>query len=320
MLILGATAAGGCGSPERPGSVVRIGFFPNVTHAPVVLGIADGALQRAAGDGVQVKGVAFQAGPELMVALAGGSVDIACVGPVPFLTAVSRGVPLQVVAGISTGGVAVVVPKHSAARTLTDLGGHTLAVPQFGNTQDVQIRRIAAEIGIPVNLPGGIRLQQGAPSDCAVLLAAGHVAAAVLPEPWASLYESTGAGRRLDSPELADLKDSPSALLVVRTDFAERHPEVVARIADACESVQRRIRRDPDRARESFGVELGRLTGKSLPDEAARRSFAATRFTAGVDAGKLADLADACRAQGYTRRDVAIARLVGAVGTPEESR
>ena len=45
--------AGGDGSAASP-DTVTIGYFPNMTHAPAIVGLADGTFQEALGDDVTI--------------------------------------------------------------------------------------------------------------------------------------------------------------------------------------------------------------------------------------------------------------------------
>ncbi len=114
-------SGGGCGFT---GAHKRHGphrVLTNVTHAQWSSGSREGDLQRAAGDGLEIKGVPFQEGPELMGPCRGSAISHAWASHFP--DAVSRGVPLRAIAGISKGGVGVVVQPQSPARTLAICAG-----------------------------------------------------------------------------------------------------------------------------------------------------------------------------------------------------
>ncbi|MCL1800749.1 MAG: sulfonate ABC transporter substrate-binding protein, partial [Promicromonosporaceae bacterium] len=61
----GGSASGSASSetmPEGHAAVLRLGYFPNVTHAPALVGIADGLFQAELGD-TTLQLQAFNAGP-----------------------------------------------------------------------------------------------------------------------------------------------------------------------------------------------------------------------------------------------------------------
>src|SRR5687768_15175960 len=79
---------------------VRLGYFPNLTHAAGLAGMARGEFQRALPPGVVVDPKVFNAGPEAMEALLAGEVDVAYVGPSPAVNTYlkSGGKALRVIA------------------------------------------------------------------------------------------------------------------------------------------------------------------------------------------------------------------------------
>ncbi|MEV7525362.1 ABC transporter substrate-binding protein, partial [Streptomyces sp. NPDC091371] len=95
-LLIGALASCGYGSQaedKQPSatapdgkklsaSEVRIGYFPNLTHATALVGLQEGLIQKELG-GTAIKPQAFNAGPSEIEALNGGSLDIGFIGPSP---------------------------------------------------------------------------------------------------------------------------------------------------------------------------------------------------------------------------------------------
>ena len=53
----------------RKTEVVRLGYFPNITHTQALVGVADGSFQKALGPDVKVDPKVFNAGPDEMEAL-----------------------------------------------------------------------------------------------------------------------------------------------------------------------------------------------------------------------------------------------------------
>ncbi|MEV7616925.1 ABC transporter substrate-binding protein, partial [Streptomyces sp. NPDC089799] len=60
-------------------SEVRIGYFPNLTHATALVGIQEGLIAKELG-GTRIKPQTFNAGPSEIEALNGGSLDIGFIG------------------------------------------------------------------------------------------------------------------------------------------------------------------------------------------------------------------------------------------------
>lgn len=65
---------------------MKIGYFPNLTHATALVGIQEGTIQKELG-GTQVESTTFNAGPSEIEALNAGSIDIGFIGPSPPSTA-----------------------------------------------------------------------------------------------------------------------------------------------------------------------------------------------------------------------------------------
>ena len=60
---------------EGDSLTLRLGFFPNVTHAPAIVGIENGILADALGSDVVLEPHAFNAGPEVVEAIFNGALD-----------------------------------------------------------------------------------------------------------------------------------------------------------------------------------------------------------------------------------------------------
>lgn len=72
---------------------VKIGYFPNLTHATALVGLKEGFFQQELGD-TKIKEATFNAGPAEIEALNAGAIDIGWIGPSPRSTATpSRAAP-----------------------------------------------------------------------------------------------------------------------------------------------------------------------------------------------------------------------------------
>lgn len=148
LLALGSCGGGGRAGQERSGPrTIRLGHFPNVTHAHGLVGHAmtrqgKGVFERHLGPDFQVEWYVFNAGPSAMEAMMAGSLDATYVGPNPALNAYgkTKGDEVRVLAGATKGGSALVVRAAAGVESAEDLRGRRVATPQFGNTQDVACR------------------------------------------------------------------------------------------------------------------------------------------------------------------------------------
>src|SRR5213594_2820824 len=90
----------GCGREEAPGGarkkiILRVGHFPNVTHAQGVVAHAlsrhgRGWFEKRLGPEVEIEWYVYNAGPSAMEAIFTGSLDLAYVGPGPVVNAHTR--------------------------------------------------------------------------------------------------------------------------------------------------------------------------------------------------------------------------------------
>ena len=123
-------------------TVIRVGAFPNITHAQPMVGKGNGWFERALGSSAKIQWTSFNAGPSAIEALYAGAIDMTYVGPNPTISGYvhSNGEALRVIAGAASGGVALVVRDGSGIQKAEDFHGKRVASPQLGNTQDVALR------------------------------------------------------------------------------------------------------------------------------------------------------------------------------------
>src|SRR6202521_1784456 len=67
---------------QKP-TVLRVGYFPNITQAQALVGRSNGQFEKDLGAGVQVEWKAFNAGPSAIEALFANAIDLTYVGPNP---------------------------------------------------------------------------------------------------------------------------------------------------------------------------------------------------------------------------------------------
>ncbi len=317
MLLLALILASGCApSAKRPDPVVRVGFFANVTHAPLICALADGSLQDALPQGWRIEPRVFAAGPELMVALASGSLDVACVGPVPYLTAKARGVPVTALAGISRGGARLVRSGDAAGGNPRRSGRLVALVPQFGNTQDIQLRILLEGDALREGGGASVQVAQANPADAGVLLRTGQVQMALLPEPWAALLVREGTAVEDLSREVREfLQDSPVAVLVASDEFARREPQVLRALVEAFRESVRRVNSRPEESALLAQREIARWTRKQLPDDVALSAFSSCVFDDALDGKALEEMARASQRHGYLPQgEGVVERLLAAGG------
>jgi NitT/TauT family transport system substrate-binding protein len=266
------TAISGCRGrgPDDTGPL-RLGYFPNVTHAQALVGLADGTFARALGGRLQAK--AFNAGPSAMEALLAGEVDACYVGPGPAIIAYLRthGEGLRVIAGAASGGAALVVRD---ARKPADLVGMRVASPQLGNTQDVALRWWLREHGLS-DRGGrhGVHVVPLANPDVLAMFARRDLAGAWAPEPWATRLVHAGGHILVDERSLWPDGRFPSAVLVASTRALARRRTDLRALISAHLELTARWRRDRAGFAHAANKRFGMLTGKPLGDEILLEAF-----------------------------------------------
>lgn len=280
--------AASCGSaePTEPAAAegpdtLRLGYFPNFTHAPAVVGVQNGIFAEHLGD-VTLETTTFNAGPAVIQALFTGAIDAAFIGPNPAINgfAQSDGEALRIVSGSTSGGAFLVV--RDGIDVVEDLAGTTLATPQLGNTQDVVLRYWLKENGYETTLEGqgDVVIAPMANGDTLTAFHSGDVDGAFLPEPWATrLVAEAGAHVLLDEADLWPDGRFVTTHLIVNTGYLEENPDVVkSLIAGELEAIDF-INENPDEAQTVVNDAIEDLTGQRISDELLAAAWPNVEFT-----------------------------------------
>ncbi len=316
-LLLVAVALSGTVSflPAEP-AVLRVGFFPNVTHAHGVIG-SDGThdgggwFEQRLGADVTVQWYAFNAGPSAMEAVLAGSIDLTYVGPNPALNAYirSRGEEIRILAGATLGGAALVVPAGSPVREAADFRGRRLATPQLGNTQDVAARAWLTRAGLRITLTGGdAQVVPTANPDQLALFKQGKLDGVWTVEPWVARLELEGGGR-----VLLEQPDAITTLLVARVGFLREQPALAAAFRRAHGELTEWINAHPEAAREAVRRGLGAQLRREMPAELIARAWTRLHFTDEVRREAFEQLVADAAAAGLLRGAIPLDRLFAEV-------
>ncbi len=304
-----ASAAGSAAdaAPAAGAETLRLGYFPNVTHASAVLGVANGTFQETLGD-TTLETTAFNAGPAAIESLLSGAIDATFIGPNPAINAYvkSNGDALRIVSGATNNGAALVVKTDINGPG--DLKGKTLATPQLGGTQDVALRKWLLDNGLKVQTTGGadVDIVNQENAQTLDLFKSGEIDGAWLPEPWASrLVLEAGAKTLLDETSLWPDEQFPTTILISSRQFLEDHPETIEALIKGEIAETEAIEANPARAQKDLNLAIADLTGKPLADDTMQAAFANIRPTwdplagtlntiaaNGVEAGTLAEAPD----------------------------
>jgi NitT/TauT family transport system substrate-binding protein len=259
---------------------IRVGAFPNITHAQAMAGKANGWFDKAMGSNVKIDWKTFNAGPSAIEALFAGAIDMAYIGPNPTISGYvrSQGEALRVVAGADSGGASLVVRNDAGINKPEDFHGKRVASPQLGNTQDVALRAWLKTHGMtPTGKGGDVQVLPMANADQLTLFVKKQLDAAWAPEPWATRLIREGNGRLfLDERTLWPNGQFVITNLIVSTKFLREHPDLVKNWIRAQIDLTEWIRSHPAEAKKLVNEQIQRETGKALPSATIDEAF--TRF------------------------------------------
>lgn len=265
LLAAGACPIGACKSSRTVPGLVRIGFFPNLTHSQALVGNLEGTFAQQLGD-TKTQMIQFNAGPAAMEALSSGSLDVSYVGTSPaILFYLKADRQLRVIAAAVNGGAALVA---RTAKTPQDLKGKTVASPQLGNSQDVALRHWLKAQGLKIaeDSKGDVTVIPLANADILGLFLTGKLEAAWVAEPWgARLIWEAGAQILSDERDLWPNRVFHSTLLVTTKPFLEARGNDARAILRAHVELTRQWTEAPDRFSRRANDAFAQLTGKALP-------------------------------------------------------
>jgi NitT/TauT family transport system substrate-binding protein len=248
-------------------ATLRLGYFPNITHATAVVGIETGRFEQALQGTAKLEVSTFNAGPAAVEALLSGALDISFIGPNPALNAYlkSKGKGIRLIAGATSGGAALIVQQE--VNTFEDLRGKNVASPQIGGTQDIALRTWLRQKGLTTDPFGGgdvhILPQENAQS--LESFRAKSIVGAWVPEPWATRLVIEGQGKMLvDERTLWPNGKFAATVVAVRTEYLQEHPDIVRRFLAAHVATTKWIYDHPQESRESIASAIKKITGKTM--------------------------------------------------------
>ncbi|MEI6285899.1 MAG: aliphatic sulfonate ABC transporter substrate-binding protein [Bacillota bacterium] len=270
------TGITGCLNREIDTKVVRIACFPNITHSQALLGKENKFFEKYIGSEYSIDWKIFNAGPAEIEAFFAGELDLGYIGPVPAINACEKSNgDIQILAGATQGGALLVAGKSSNIHNVAGLTGKKVAIPQFGNTQDLCLRYLLKKNNLKDTATGGTVVVVAAEnSDIKNLLSNGDIDAALVPEPWAArLIVETGAKIILDVNEVFLDGNYPSAVLIGRTKFIAEHPDIVENVLRAHIELTRMINKNEDNARTRINSRIKEVTHSALSQAVLDMSF-----------------------------------------------
>ena len=297
-LILGLA---GCGNNPDQAPEVHIGYFNNITHPQALLMKAEGSLEERYSDTATVTWTAFNAGPAEVEALFSGNIDIGYIGPVPAITAnVKSGGDVQILSSASKGGAVLVKREGSDINSVSDLSGKIVAIPQIGNTQHLCLLNLLSENGLAPATDGGtVTVAAVANADVANTMNNEDIDAALVPEPWGATLLANNAELLMDYDTIYYEGDYDVAVVVVRKEFMEEHPELVEQFLKEHEAATERINTEQSECLQIINQELEDATGKSIDAAILTEAFTRIGVSSELNKASISRFADISLEQGF---------------------
>ena len=288
--------------------VIRVGHFPNVTHAQGVIAHANGWFEKKLGPDVKVQWYVYNAGPSAMEAIFADSIDLTYVGPSPALNAYSksRGDEIRIIAGAANGGAALVVQPDGRINVPADFRGKRVATPQLGNTQDVECRAWLTQQGFKVTQLGGdVMVLPTANPDQLNLFQNKTLDAVWTVEPWVSRLE-----REAGAKVFLEQSNTVTTVLVSSAKFLREHRDLARRFAQAHAELTDWILQNTADAQKIVRDELTAETTRAVPAELVARSWTRLQFTTQISLPPLEKFVRDAQAAGFLRGSPDLKRLI----------
>lgn len=191
-------------------------------------------------------------------ALAKGEIDIAAV-PANMASIIYNNTDggVQVIA-VNTLGVLYIVERGTKISSVSDLKGKTIYATGEGAAPEFGLRYILSENGIDADNDLSIRWCADT-TEALSLITADENAVAMLPQPFVTAAQTKIPGLRiaLNLNSEWEALDNGSAMvtgvLVVRTEFAQQHPEQLARFLEEYEASVEYVVKNNDEAAKLIG-------------------------------------------------------------------
>ena len=292
---------------------IRVGHFPNITHSQALLGLANGAFQKALGNKVVIKRTAFNAGPAEIEALVAGEIDLGYIGPVPAINGfVKSEGGLKIIAGATNAGAVLVVRKDTTIKSVKDLAGKIVAVPQYGNTQDISLRNLLQQAKLKsVDKGGKVTVLQADNPDILTLFIRKQIDAALVPEPWGARLVKDGNARiLLDEKQVWRNGAYTTAVVIVRTDFLKKNPDLVEKWLQTHVELTQQIKSSPENTKKLINQEIKALAGKNIPEDLLKTAYARIIPTVDPTKDSISEFIKISKNAGYLKIKPKVEQLV----------
>lgn len=256
----GGDGGGGDGGLQT----VRVSETAGIPMGFLSYGVQEGHFEA---QGLRVQAEPSAGGATVIPALVNGDIDVAGSNLVSVLIAISKGLPLKVIAaGTSTADnpeedfSGIVVPADSPIRRVEDLRGARIGVNTLQNINDVVISRALEKRGVD---PGSVEFVEIPFPDMAAAIEKGDVDAGLLIEPFLTTAVAAGL-RPVVRPYTDMLPGMQIGAYVMTNDRIQEDPDLVKKYQAGVQATAEAVTADPEAFRASL-PKLGNVSEELAP-------------------------------------------------------
>jgi NitT/TauT family transport system substrate-binding protein len=283
---------------------IRLGFFPNVTHAQALYARATRYFET---NGIEVRWQMFHSGPTAVEALFSGAIDATYIGPGPTINGYvkSHGEKFVIIAGAASGGAALVVRNDSGIQNPADFAGKIFATPQLGNSQDIAARIWLLDHNLrPIAQGGSVNLIPLSNADQVTMFKTKQIDAAWTIEPWVSRLELEANGKIfLEEKSLWPEGKYVTTHLVVTRKFLKEQCDVVRKLLAAHIELTQIINSNKAKATMILNEQIRKDTSRALREDEITRALDRVELTWDPIASSLRKQAEAAHKIHFLRKE-----------------
>jgi len=262
------TVFSGCAKKQESGKAAdlppKVTIGTQQTIKPEAIAIAEGWLTDLMG--VEVDIVHFDAGRDVITAMASGAIDFGNVGSPPASLAIANGVPCQVVYIHSLVGEAeaLIVRSNLGIKDAQGLIGHRIATT-FSSTSHYSLMKYLEVNNVN---PSGVAIIDMRAGEIAAAFIRGDIDGAFTWDPPLTHMKNNGGVMLTSAREMADRGYATTDLEITRTEFAQKYPGLVSAYIRTMDRAVALYRNDPQAAGAALARYMGLTAEESLAQAA----------------------------------------------------
>ena len=268
-ILLAATAAtilAASGASAQP-VTARVGVIPIVGASPIFVADGKGWAKEA---GLDLKFTTFESGPNMIQALASGTIDVYVAGVMPLAVARAKGIPSKVVTATAVEEMVFVAGPKLAAY-FKDGVAPAQALKDY-RTQEGKAARLAAQP--PGSVPNTTlqhwlwQVAKADKADAEIIsmgidatqqaVLVGAVEGAAIREPALTIVQGRNPAVKLVATGGQMFPSQPGTVVAVTPAFASAHPKEVQGLVDALVRADKLLKDKPDEAAPFVEAALGK--------------------------------------------------------------